>query len=81
MKSAVKEIQRVWKGNEKPWGRRTGLDANVEDNRRGEGRAYGGGRHGIEPSELGRVGAAARVQRWPGLTASVPREKLLSLFG
>jgi len=35
----------------------------------------------IEPSELGRDVAAARVQRWPELAASVPREKMLSLFG
>jgi len=35
----------------------------------------------IEPSELGRAGAAARVQRWPQLAESVPREKMLSLFG
>ena len=48
---------------------------------RGERRVYGGGRQEIEPSDLGRVGAAARVQRWPELAESVPREKMLSLFG
>lgn len=47
---------------------------------RGEGRVYGGGLHKIEPSELGRVGAAALVERWTELRASVQREKTLSLF-
>jgi len=47
---------------------------------RGEGRVYGGGLNKIEPSELGRVGAASFVERWPELAASVRREETASLF-
>lgn len=35
---------------------------------RGEGRVYGGGLNKIEPSELGRIGARAFVERWPELS-------------
>jgi hypothetical protein len=48
---------------------------------RGEGRVYGGGLNKIEPSELGRVSAAAFVQRWPELGASVRRAETAGLFG
>jgi adenine-specific DNA-methyltransferase len=48
---------------------------------RGEGRVYGGGLNKIEPSELGRVSAAAFVERWPELGASVRREETAGLFG
>jgi len=48
---------------------------------RGERRVRGGGLDEIEPSELGRVGAAPRVQSWLELAESVPREEMLSLYG
>ncbi|HNQ24370.1 MAG TPA: N-6 DNA methylase [Phycisphaerae bacterium] len=41
---------------------------------RGEGRVYGGGLHKIEPSELGRISAAAFVERWPCLESTVQRQ-------
>ncbi len=47
---------------------------------RGEGRVYGGGLHKIEPRELGRISAAAMVERWPELQESVIREETRSLF-
>lgn len=46
---------------------------------RGEGRVYGGGLNKIEPSELGRISAAAFVERWPELRPSVQRQG--ELFG
>ena len=46
---------------------------------RGEGRVYGGGLNKIEPSELGRISAAAFVERWPELRSSVQRQG--ELFG
>ncbi len=41
---------------------------------RGEGRVYGGGLNKIEPSELGRISAAAFIQRWPELSADSHRQ-------
>jgi len=46
---------------------------------RGEGRVYGGGLNKIEPSELGRISAAAFVSRWPELESAVQRQG--ELFG
>jgi hypothetical protein len=46
---------------------------------RGEGRVYGGGLNKIEPSELGRISAAAFVELWPELRSSVQRQG--ELFG
>lgn len=46
---------------------------------RGEGLVYGGGLHKIEPSELGRISAAAFVARWPELESAVQRQA--ELFG
>jgi hypothetical protein len=46
---------------------------------RGEGRVYGGGLNKIEPSELGRISAAAFVERWPELRSAVQRQG--DLFG
>lgn len=46
---------------------------------RGEGRVYGGGLNKIEPSELGRISAAAFVERWPELKSAVQRQ--VKLFG
>ncbi len=48
---------------------------------RGEGRVYGGGLNKIEPSELGRISAAAFVGRWPELSSSVHRQVQGELFG
>jgi adenine-specific DNA-methyltransferase len=48
---------------------------------RGEGRVYGGGLNKIEPSELGRIFAAAFVERWPELQSSVHRQVQRVLFG
>jgi predicted RNA methylase len=47
---------------------------------RGEGRVYGGGLNKIEPSELGRVSAAAFTERWPELAARAHRAVTASLF-
>jgi hypothetical protein len=47
---------------------------------RGEGRVYGGGLNKIEPSELGRISAAAFVERWPELKETVGRTETRSLF-
>jgi hypothetical protein len=49
-------------------GRVTGHDL------RGEGRVYNGGLNKIEPSELGRISAAAFVERWPELRSLVQRQ-------
>ncbi|MDZ4862763.1 MAG: N-6 DNA methylase [Gemmatimonadota bacterium] len=46
---------------------------------RGEGRVYGGGLNKIEPSELGRISAAAFFERWPELRSAVKRQG--DLFG
>lgn len=48
---------------------------------RGEGRVYGGGLNKIEPSELGRISAAAFIERWPELRSSVHRQLQEELFG
>ena len=47
---------------------------------RGVGRVYGGGLNKIEPSELGRVSAAAFLDRWPELFEGMKRTKTQSLF-
>jgi hypothetical protein len=47
------------------------------DELRGEGRAYGGGLHKIEPRELGRVLASKFAERWPTLGNCVRRQKEL----
>lgn len=47
---------------------------------RGEGRVYGGGLNKIEPTELGRIFAAAFVERWPELRSSVHRRAQGELF-
>lgn len=41
---------------------------------RGEGRVYGGGLNKIEPSELGRISAAAFFERWPELRSAIQRQ-------
>jgi adenine-specific DNA-methyltransferase len=41
---------------------------------RGEGRVYGGGLNKIEPSELGRISAAAFVDRWPEVSCADQRQ-------
>ncbi|HUE69280.1 MAG TPA: N-6 DNA methylase [Pirellulaceae bacterium] len=48
---------------------------------RGEGRVYGGGLYKIEPGELGRVHAAAFVERWPELAVPNYSRSQLGLFG
>lgn len=47
---------------------------------RGEGRIYGGGLNKIEPSELGRISAAAIVHRWPELLPASRRTRTADLF-
>jgi predicted RNA methylase len=44
---------------------------------RSEGRVYGGGLNKIEPSELGRISAAALVERWPELGPQACRQSEL----
>ena len=47
---------------------------------RGEGRVYGGGLYKIEPSELGRIGAATLAERWPELVALGESKAQMDLF-